>query len=175
MIKSTSVCGLKYVPGRLVSSSSSNLRWAGAMSRLYPTARTPACSGVELGEGSLYLGLDVQRLQTLPFAPFVACDEELQHLLRNPPILCARRRRGRQPGELRLDVQRRLAPAHEPVPRRAQPPPDLLLALGPLGLGSDPERGLLDLHALTERRHSPRRRASQPTLADLVVRSAFAH
>src|SRR5271157_2164042 len=75
----TSVWGLKYVPGRIVSSSSWKRR-ASLMARLYPTVR-PTCSPVELLERSGHLGLHRERLEPLPHAPFIARDDELAHLL----------------------------------------------------------------------------------------------
>src|SRR5271170_5000694 len=75
----TSVWGLKYVPGRIVSSSSWKRR-ASLMARLYPTV-PPSCSPVELVQRSRHLGLHLERLEPLAHAPFVARDDELAHLL----------------------------------------------------------------------------------------------
>src|SRR5690349_6045429 len=108
----------------MLNSSSSNVRWS-AIARLYPTAHGYASqviesrSGVELGERARHLGLDVQRLESLPLAPFVARHHQLQHLLRDSlVVLRARRLRSRQLGDLRVDVQRRLASAYQPFAAR---------------------------------------------------------
>src|SRR3981081_3533573 len=79
----TSVCGLKYVPGRIVISSSANRRTL-LIARLYPTIK-PLCSRTELLESPGHLGLDLQRLQALSPAPFIARHDQLADLPHQPP------------------------------------------------------------------------------------------
>ena len=87
---STSVCGLKYVPGRIVSSSSSKRRWF-AMRAFIPDVvdgRMASASvapsgrrGSQLAQLPSHLGLDVERRLPAPPPSRIAGDDQVAHLL----------------------------------------------------------------------------------------------
>lgn len=53
-------------------------------------------SGVELGERAVRLGLDVERLEALPAAAFVAGEHQLAHLRGQGGVVAAARAAGRR-------------------------------------------------------------------------------
>src|SRR4051794_40528493 len=87
-ITTTSVWGLKYVPGRTSRSSSSTMFSAvsesGALTRecIYDRNRRRALlpEALELAKLALHLGLDVERLLALALAARVARDDQLADL-----------------------------------------------------------------------------------------------
>src|ERR1700694_936292 len=114
-----SVWGLKYVPGRRVSSSSWKRR-ALVIAALYPTA-WPTRSRVELLQRAGDLGVHIERLEALTLAALVARDHQLAHLLHQARLVGVRAARwGEQPRDLGVDVERRLAAADQPLAARAQ-------------------------------------------------------
>ena len=106
--------GLKYVPGRIVSSSSCEAACV-LHGAFIPDLRGAAwLRRIELVERALDLGLDVERLEALARAPFVARDDELAHLCERARGRAALRCAGvEQPRDLGVDVERR--------PRRGRP------------------------------------------------------
>lgn len=97
--------------------------------------------GAQLGERALYLGLDIECLEPLALTPFVAGAHKLAHLLGErgvPGALAGPARPGVhpvQPGELGVDVERRVALANEAVAAGREHLADFELALG---LGVEP-------------------------------------
>jgi len=61
-----------------------------------PIQRRHACSGIELGEGAGHLRLEIERLESLAFAAFVARDHQLQDLFGDPGVVAGVRGLGRQ-------------------------------------------------------------------------------
>src|SRR5581483_1390751 len=136
----TSVCGLKYIPGLTTRSSSSTIRSSTSVSRsgamadaILPCGREPLLAEVlEVAELALDLGVDVQRLLTHSDPPLVAGDDELADLLAQLPV-------GGQGGggalaqellELALHVERRLPAGGLAVGLRLEELADLRLAHG---------------------------------------------
>src|SRR5262249_45633765 len=105
------------------------------MVRLYPTRRDR--SRIQLLERARDLGVDIERLEALTAAAFVAGDNQLGPPLGQPRVL-----RGsglplgiEQARDLRVYVQCRLAPAHPSFAARLQH-----LANFPLAFGADRRR-----------------------------------
>src|SRR5215207_1536912 len=126
----TSVCGLKYVPG-LTTNSSSSTAWLGVPSRV--TGRILLPEVLELSELAFDLRIDVERLLALPRATLVAGDDELADLLAKLRVsghIGRRRLLGPQAGELRFDVHRRLAAGALAIGLRLQQLSQLVLGDG---------------------------------------------
>src|SRR5215210_7101322 len=79
----TSVCGLKYVPGRTSISSTSTTRFPPSSSPAIGPILSPARGAsllpeiLELSELALHLGVDVERLLSLAQAPLVTRPDQL--------------------------------------------------------------------------------------------------
>ncbi len=86
--------------------------------------------GVEFGERALHLGIDVERLETVAPAPFVARDDELANLALEAGIVRRRLRGREQLRDLGIDVERGLAAADEPRAAGAEHLADFGLLLG---------------------------------------------
>src|SRR3954470_19534096 len=85
---STSVCGLKYVPGTSASSSSSVTRFSASLAS---TGWILLTEVLEVPELALDLPLDVERLLALPLAALVAGHHELADLLTERAIVAEAR------------------------------------------------------------------------------------
>src|SRR6202051_3117269 len=79
-ITRTSVWGLKYVPGRMVSSSSSNLRGSAIRVERTGCARRGGPEVPERADLALDLRLDVERRLAKPRAPMIAGNHQLADL-----------------------------------------------------------------------------------------------
>ena len=148
----TSVCGLKYVPGRTSRSSSSTIRFSssatarrlvrGATRQTWPEFRYwPRFSSSR--SWRVDLGLDVERLLALASAALVAGDDELADLLAQRGVVGGGRLGpgallGEQPLELGIDVERGLAASALAVCLRLEHLAQLvLLDSRRLGLGAE--------------------------------------
>ena len=113
---STSVCGLKYVPGRMTMSSRSNCRGL-AMAYLYQfSSRRRRSTSASTSSAS----------QARPRAAAVARLDERAQLVAQLVVAGAA---AVERGELRLDVQRRLAAPRAPGVARFEQLADLLVAV----------------------------------------------
>src|ERR1700694_2832544 len=137
------------------------------MARLYPTLRS-RCSRAELLQRARHLGIDVELVETLAGAPFVAGDDELAHLLGEPrPARGGLVGRLEQSRDLGVDIERRAAPANEALAAGGEHLADLDLPLGPS------RRGVRRLHGRATLGFEVVF-ARESALADLVVEASAA-
>src|SRR4051794_31461457 len=161
---STSVCGLKYVPGTSVSSPSSITRFSASLASTRWILLTEV---LELAELAFDLLLDVERLLPLPLPALIPGHHQLADLLAEGAIAAQVGPGGirrEQLLDLGLDVEGLAAPGDATIRARLDHLADLLLA----DLRGDRVRGALGAlrEVLLER---------EVTLADLLERVAGSH
>src|SRR5947209_988338 len=135
-----SVCGLKYVPGRLTSSSSSYLRPSAISAAAYRAiAMTKPPVALQIEDLPLDLGVDVERRLARTRAAVIACDHQLPDLV---PQLGVHVRCSGQARQFCVHVDRSLAAALASGVAGLEHLADLVVTLADAAAGAAARAGL---------------------------------